>query len=308
MRILVTGGQGQLGSELTRSLASMTTSLGPIPPLYAHAEVDSPGHTELDITQTSSIQRWFADHHPYDLIINCASQTNVDWCEHHEQDALAINGTGAQRIAQAAQVCHASLVHISTDYVFSGHSTEDYKETDSPGPLSAYGRTKLAGERFVLDHCDRAFIVRTSWLYGQSGKNFVDTMLRLGSTHPSVTVVNDQQGNPTNANDLVYQILHLAETKKYGTYHAVGQGLCSWFDFARAIMERARPNCHVIPCTSDEYAAAHPQAAPRPARSGLSCARLAAATGTLMRPWQDALASYLDERLRREGAYSSADL
>lgn len=300
MRVLITGGQGQLGKELSQTLSTMQSPLGIVPPAYRGAHVDSPSHHELDISQAPSVNAWFAAHSPYDLIVNCAAQTNVDRCEQHEAEAFAINATGARNIAQAAQDSGSILVHVSTDYVFSGHGLQDYLETDEINPSSAYGRTKAAGERYVADTCTRAFVVRTSWLYGRFGKNFVETMLRLGANHDTVTVVNDQYGNPTNASDLSFQILNLAVTEKFGIYHASGRGTCSWFDFACAIMEHARPSCQVIPCSSAEYAAAHPQAAPRPLHSALDCTRIEQATGACARLWQDALITYLDERLQRE--------
>ena len=272
MHVLITGGRGQLGSELMRALSSMNTDLGAVPSAYGNAHVDAPGRRELDIADASSVDRWFAFHHPYDLIVNCASQTNVDLCERDEAHALLINGTGVLNIARHAEHQGAKLVHLSTDYVFSGQTDRDYTENDEPDPLSAYGRTKLAGERNALDACSRTFVVRTSWLYGHTGRNFVATMLRLGASQPDVSVVDDQFGNPTYAVDLVYQLLKLSMSEFYGIYHCSGRETCSWYDFA-----------------------SHPDAAPRPARSSLSNDRIVSTVGSSTRPWPIALTAYLDD-------------
>ena len=300
MRILITGGQGQLGKELSTCLHAMGGPLGTLPSWYFGAHVDSPSHHDLDIADDSSINLWFDTHSPYDLVINCAAQTNVDGCEQDEAGAYAINATGALNLARASQKTRAKLVHVSTDYVFSGHGSRPYRETDKVNPSSAYGRTKAVGEQHVLATCDQAFVVRTAWLYGRFGKNFVNTMLRLGATHTEVSVVDDQYGNPTNTEDLAYQLLHLAATDQFGIHHATGRGTCSWFDFACAIMNRARPACQVHPCSSAEYAETHPQAAPRPMWSALDCTRIEEATGTAARPWQDALTRYIDDYLEHE--------
>lgn len=295
MHVLITGGRGQLGSELMRALSSMNTDLGAVPSAYGNAHVDAPGRRELDIADASSVDRWFAFHHPYDLIVNCASQTNVDLCERDEAHALLINGTGVLNIARHAERQGAKLVHLSTDYVFSGQTDRDYTENDEPDPLSAYGRTKLAGERNALDACSRTFVVRTSWLYGHTGRNFVATMLRLGASQPDVSVVDDQFGNPTYAVDLVYQLLKLSMSEFYGIYHCSGRETCSWYDFARAIMMHMHPQCSVRRCSSTTYAASHPDAAPRPARSSLCNDRIVSTVGSSTRPWPIALTAYLDD-------------
>ena len=158
-----------------------------------------------------------------------------------------------------------------------------------PAPISAYGQTKLLGEQYVERFCRRHFIVRTAWLYSYYGKNFVKTMVRLGKSHNEITVVNDQLGNPTNAVDLAYHILKLAVSHDYGVYHCTGNGICSWYDFASAIMKEAGLPCKVNPCTSAEYAAANPASASRPAWSALENRMLRCTVGDEMRDWQDAL-------------------
>ena len=161
-----------------------------------------------------------------------------------------------------------------------------------PAPISAYGQTKLLGEQYVERFCRRHFIVRTAWLYSAYGKNFVKTMVRLGQTHDKITVVNDQLGNPTNAVDLAYHILKLAVSHDYGIYHCTGNGICSWYDFACAIMQGAGLNCKVEPVTSAEYAAANPASANRPAWSALENRMLRCTVGDEMRDWQDALKDF----------------
>lgn len=157
-------------------------------------------------------------------------------------------------------------MHVSTDYVFSGTKGAPYIESDEPDPVSFYGRSKLVGERNALGLCSRAFVVRTSWLYGRHGRNFVNTMLALGASQARVSVVDDQFGNPTNANDLVFELLAIALTDEYGVYHCSGNGTCSWFEFARSIMAAARPGCTVVPCTTEEWNACTPRPPARTTR------------------------------------------
>jgi dTDP-4-dehydrorhamnose reductase len=184
-------------------------------------------------------------------------------------------------------------VQVSTDYVFAGNEPGERVESDATGPISAYGTTKLEGEMLVAAATPKHFIVRTAWLYGYVGKNFVKTMKRLGESHDVVTVVDDQLGNPTSANDLAYEILKIALTDNYGIYHATNNGTCSWAQFAQAIMEGFKLDCKVEPVTSEQYKAANPQSADRPAFSSLTNKHLQDTVGDEMRPWQDALASYI---------------
>ena len=259
--------------------------------------VDCPTHDQLDIAAEDSVAAWFAAH-TYDLVINCAAATNVDGCEADVQGAYLLNATGAGLIAQAAAAQDAKVVQVSTDYVFAGNESGARSEDDATGPLSAYGKSKLEGERLVQAANPRHFICRTAWLYGACGKNFVKTMLRLGAEHNSITVVSDQFGNPTNANDVAYEILKVAATQNYGIYHMTNEGTCSWADFAEKIMEYAGLNCRVERVTSQQYKSANPASARRPHYSSLENARLAATVGNEMRPWQDALRSFLREHAR----------
>lgn len=293
MRILVTGSHGQLGSELRRCFESMKAEIGSIPVEYKDAVVDYIDYDTLDIANSKTVQMWFAKHKPYDLVINCAAATNVDGCEKDESTARAVNAQGARNLAVASQRQGAKIVHVSTDYVFSGTEAGERIESDKTGPLSAYGRTKLEGEQFVVAANPHHFIVRTAWLYGYVGGNFVKTMRRLAETHSQVSVVKDQVGNPTSANDLAYEILKLALTNNFGTYHCTNKGTCSWADFAIAIMKESKLDCEVIPVTSVEYKSMNPQSADRPAFSSLRNKHLEDTIGDEMRPWREALAMYL---------------
>ena len=248
---------------------------------------------ELDITDREATINYIRRHQP-DTVINCAAFTNVDGCETARDAAFKVNAIGPRNLALACEKVNARLIHISTDYVFPGTANGGVAldECAVPAPISAYGQTKLLGEQYVERFCRRHFIVRTAWLYSSYGKNFVKTMIRLGRTHDKITVVNDQLGNPTNAVDLAYHILKLAVSHDYGIYHCTGNGICSWYDFACAIMQGAGLSCKVEPVTSAEYAAANPASASRPAWSALENRMLRCTVGDEMRDWQDALKDF----------------
>ena len=293
MKILVTGAKGQLGNELRRCLETMEAEMGPVPEEYRGARADYIDYGELDLTDAAAVDAWFEARGPYDLAVNCAAYTDVDGCEAHEADALRVNALGAMNLARAAGAQGAKVVHVSTDYVFPGDDPAPRTELDGARPISAYGRTKLAGELLVRSACKRSFVVRTAWLYGYAGRNFVKTMLRLARERGSIAVVADQYGNPTNANDLACEILLLARTGAYGVYHCTGEGTCSWFDLASAAVDLADLPCEREPLSSAEYKKRFPGSADRPAYSSLDCARLREATGLGMRPWREALAAYI---------------
>ena len=294
MKVLVTGSHGQLGNELRRCLESMRGEIGPIPKAYEGAQVDYIDYDVLDISDAGAVDAWFAECGPYDLVINCAAITNVDGCETNEEGAYAVNALGAENMARAAQACGGKIVHVSTDYVFPGTNPEPRTEDDEVGPISAYGRTKLAGEQLVSAACPRSFIVRTAWLYGYVGKNFAKTMMRLARERGAISVVGDQMGNPTSANDLAYEILAIGATDNYGVYHCTNNGTCSWFDFASAAVELAGVPCEKEPLTSAEYKERFPQSADRPAYSSLDNKHLCDTIGDEMRPWREALAAYME--------------
>ena len=223
MRILVTGGNGQLGNELQRILREGRSEIGPIPDAYAGAEVVATDVDELDVTDADAVMAFVAQG-GFDLIVNGAAMTNVDGCETAEDAAFRVNAEAPGNLARAAEAAGAKFVQVSTDYVFPGTEPEPRVEDDPTGPVSAYGRTKLAGEERSLEACSRCFVVRTAWLYGYVGKNFVKTMMRLGADRDEVTVVDDQLGNPTSANDLAHEILKIAATENYGVYHCTERG------------------------------------------------------------------------------------
>ena len=293
MKIIVTGCKGQLGTEIIKQLREGRSEIGPIPEKLMNATVIPVDLPELDISNYKMVDDFIRRQRP-DVIINCAAYTNVDGCEVNHDAAFKANAIGPRNLAQAAEKTGARLVHVSTDYVFSGRENGGIAQDEAtiPGPISAYGSTKLMGEKYVEQFCHRHFIVRTAWLYSSYGKNFVKTMIRMGRTHDKITVVNDQLGNPTNAVDLAYHILKLAVSHDYGIYHCTGNGICSWYDFACAIMQGAGLSCKVEPVTSAGYAAANPASASRPAWSALENRMLRCTVGDEMRDWQDALKDF----------------
>ena len=185
-------------------------------------------------------------------------------------------------------------MHVSTDYVFSGRENGGVAQDEAtiPGPISAYGSTKLMGEKYVEQFCHRHFIVRTAWLYSYYGKNFVKTIVNAGKKFGKLEVVNDQCGNPTNAVDLAHEILQLCVTHEYGLYHCTGEGICSWYDFASEIIRLSGVDAAVAPCTSEEYKAKHPESADRPKWSALDNRMLRCTVGNGVRDWKDALACF----------------
>jgi len=228
-------------------------------------------------------------------VINAAAYTDVDGCESHEAEALAVNGAGAGHVAAACAAAGIPLLHLSTDYVFDGRIPPpgEYVEEDAVSPLSAYGRTKLAGERAVAAAGGAHWIVRTQWLYGLRGRNFVDTMLRLASERDSLSVVDDQVGSPTSTHDLAPMLWRiLRQRPAAGVYHATNAGSCSWYGFAAEIFRQSGVEIDLSP--TDSRSLGRP--APRPARSVLSNARLRAAMGSGLPRWEDALARYLARR------------
>ncbi|WP_296009642.1 dTDP-4-dehydrorhamnose reductase [uncultured Adlercreutzia sp.] len=302
MRILVVGSNGQLGTELRRCLEAGCSEIGAIPPCYFGAEADYVDGDAVDISDQSSVDAWFSDHEPYDLIINCAAMTNVDGCEADEAGALRVNALGAMHLAQKAQESGAKFVQVSTDYVFSGELRDrPLTEEDAVCPISSYGRSKLAGEILAADACDGTFVVRTAWLYGRRGRNFVKTMARLARENGKISVVSDQVGCPTSANDLAHEILRLAATDGYGVYHCVNRGSCSWFDFASRAVDALGIPCKKEPISTEEYKRRFPASAPRPQYSVLENARFDRTIGSEMREWQDALDSYLSAMSQEEG-------
>jgi dTDP-4-dehydrorhamnose reductase len=281
MKLLVTGAAGMLGRDVMLAAGN------------AGHEVIGYGRAELDVTSPEALARKLDLERP-DVVVNCAAWTDVDGAEEAEEAAFAVNGSGAGNVAAAAAEIEAKVLHVSTDYVFDGGKASPYVESDQPAPLSAYGRTKLAGEEAVAAANRRHLIVRSAGLFGIGGRNFVDTMLRLSESQKEVTVVRDQVGSPTYTWHLAYGIVRLIDGMEYGIHHMAAAGQCSWYEFAREIFEQAEVECRVLSITSAEFGAL----APRPAFSALVSQREHAIQ---LPSWQDGLAGYLAQRKAKEG-------
>ena len=282
MKVLVTGAGGMLGRDVVLAAGN------------AGHDVVGFGHTELDVTDAGALAAKFELERP-DVAINCAAWTDVDGAEAAEAAALEVNAAAAGNVAAAAAKVGASVVYVSSDYVFDGSKGAAYVETDQTAPLSAYGRTKLAGEEATAAANKRHFVVRSSWLFGIGGSNFVETMLRLASTQNEVLVVRDQVGSPTYTWHLAYGIVRLIEGVEFGIHHMAAGGACSWYDFAREIFDQAKVECLVLSATTDMLG----RPAPRPAYSALDSQREHAIE---LPPWRDGLSAYLSQRSAEQEA------
>ncbi|MBM7869837.1 dTDP-4-dehydrorhamnose reductase [Clostridium pascui] len=290
MKILITGCIGQLGSQIVNILKTGASELGSISEEYRTAEIIGVDVEELDISNLQSVREFINDIKP-NIVINSAAYTNVDGCENNQDLAFKVNSLGPRNLAIACEEAGAKLIHISTDYVFEGNGTVPYTEYDITNPVSVYGKTKLLGENYVREFSSRYFIVRTAWLYGYNGKNFVKTIIKAAKEKGHLDVVDDQRGNPTNAEDLAHHILKLGLTEEYGVYHCTGAGECSWYDFAKAIVEYAGIDCTVSPITSDKIN----RAAKRPSFSSLDNMMLICSVGDEMREWREALKIFIQK-------------
>ncbi len=320
MKILITGAKGQLGQALQKQLQQANDA---VPCTYTVIPTD---YDTMDITSKDSVEAMFTKVQP-DVVINCAAHTAVDKCEEEVERADAINHQGPRHLAEACEACGAKLVQVSTDYVFSGtfngkaletvalekmaathvtaatlatrqamaDTSTPWIETSPIAPQSVYGTTKAQGEEAVRTLCTKHFIIRTAWLYGE-GPNFVRTMLQLAKTHPRLTVVADQYGNPTSTKDLAKVIIALVQTEHYGTYHGTCEGTCSWYDFAQTIFALSGVSIEVAPVTSEDF----PRPAKRPHYSSLDNTHLKAVGLNTFRTWQEALADYLSEEVQKE--------
>lgn len=291
MKVLITGAKGQLGKQITNILRNGQSEIGKLPAEYENVEIIGVDVDVLDITDINAVRSYLTDVKP-EIIINCAAYTNVDACESNEDLAFKINALGPRNLAIISNEVNAKVVHVSTDYVFSGEGTVPFKEYDETIPVSVYGKTKLAGEKFVREIADKYYIIRTAWLYGYEGSNFVYTIIKAGKEKGYLTVVDDQRGNPTNAEDLAHHMLKVAVTEEYGTYHCTGTGECSWYDFASKIIEFSNIECKVDPVTSNDYV----RAAKRPSYSSLDNMMLRVTVGDEMRNWEDALKVFLNNK------------
>lgn len=290
MKVLVTGASGQLGAELCTQLATGISPLGAIPAEFHGANVLAADLDSLDITDRKAVRALMSSEQP-DIVFNCAAMTQVDLCETELDAAMRANAIGPRNMAESCAETGALLLHVSTDYVFSGEGSVPYAEWDTCAPASIYGKSKRLGEEYVCASGCRHAIIRTAWLYGRTGHNFVRTMQKAGRERDTIRVVNDQRGNPTNASDLAWHMLCLAAAGETGIFHITGNGECSWYEFAREIMRLSGLACEVLPCTSAEY----PSAVKRPTYSALSHGMLRVTIGDRMRPWREALADFLHD-------------
>lgn len=278
LKIFVTGAKGQLGIDVINAFSNTN-------------EIEGHDVDTLDISNIDSTVKMIKASKP-DLIINCAAYTNVDGCEENIDLAYKVNAIGARNLAAAALESNSRLLHISTDFVFDGRGNKPYIEFDNPNPLSIYGKSKLAGEELIREICPRHYILRTAWLYGKNGNNFVKTMLRLASERKTLTVVNDQFGSPTFTDDLVKAMGTVMNTEAYGTYHATNNGQCSWNDFAKAIFKHAGVDgIEVLPMTSEELN----RPAERPKYSVLKNYMLELQFNHVMRDWEESLIGYFKD-------------
>lgn len=285
-KILVTGCNGQLGRAINKEYASGNVE-------FINTDVAGDGITPLDITNIDAVMKLARETRP-DVIINCAAHTNVDKCEEQWDLAYKINALGPRNLSIAATELGAQMIHVSTDYVFEGNGTRPYTEFDAPNPVSAYGKTKLEGERFVKEFAARHFILRTAWLYGD-GKNFVKTMLGLSENHDEVSVVCDQLGSPTSTVELAKMIHYLEGTDNYGLFHATCEGDTNWADFTEEIFKKAGRTTKVNHVTSEQYAQMNPKSAKRPAYSILENYMIKLTSDFRMADWHDALDVYLKD-------------
>ncbi len=281
-RILITGHKGMLGREL----AATAQRLG-----KEHIGLDLP---ECDITSLKAVQHTMQAAEP-DLVLHSAAFTAVDRCESEADLAYLVNATGTQNVCLAAQSLNVPVLHVSTDYIFDGSKSEPYDEWDHASPQSVYGKSKYAGEQFVRALCPRHFIVRIEWLCGHGGANFAETILKLAAERDELKVVNDQHGSPTFVNDLAPELLRLADSGMFGTYHIANQGYTTWYEFAKQIVVLSGLKTRVMPCTTEEF----PRPAPRPRNSRLSLRLYDNAIGIRMPTWEEGLTKYLAERADR---------
>lgn len=276
MKVLVFGASGMLGQDFLRAAK------------LANHEVTGLRRSEADITDARSVARAVGAHEP-EAVVNCAAFTNVDGAEESPDEAMRVNADGARHVAEAAARVGASVLYPSSDYVFDGSKGSPYVESDEPSPLSRYGTSKLAGEVDTTAVNPRHFIVRSSWLFGTAGRNFVETMLELGAAQPQVVVVRDQTGSPTYTAHLAEGLVRLISTDAYGLHHMAAGGQCTWYDFAVEIFDRAGVECSVMSTTTAELG----RPAPRPEYSVLGTQYEDAIH---LPDWHEGLRGYLAER------------
>ena len=279
MKVLVTGVKGQLGFDVVNELEKR-----------GHVAVGTDVHN-MDITDMNQVQTVIKEANP-DAVIHCAAYTAVDLAEDNVDLCRRINAEGTRNIAEVCKELDIKMIYISTDYVFDGEGTHFWQPDDARSPLNVYGQTKYEGELAVESLLEKYYIVRIAWVFGVNGKNFIKTMLNLGKTRDHLTVVNDQIGSPTYTYDLAKLLVDMAETDKYGRYHATNEGICSWYDFACEIFKQAGFNHVTIsPVSASEY----PAKAKRPSNSRMYKDKLTENGFEKLPTWQDALSRYLKE-------------
>lgn len=277
MTVLVTGVKGQLGHDVVNELEKRGhKAIG--------VDID-----EMDITDAASVEKVITEAAP-DAVIHCAAYTAVDAAEDNVDLCRRVNAEGTENIAKVCKALDCKMMYISTDYVFNGQGERPWEPDDEREPLNVYGQTKYEGE-LAVEQLEKFFIVRIAWVFGVNGKNFIKTMLNLGKTRDSLTVVADQIGSPTYTFDLARLLVDMIETEKYGRYHATNEGLCSWYEFACEIFRQAGMNVKVTPVTSDQY----PAKAKRPMNSRMDKSKLQENGFERLPSWQDALGRYLKE-------------
>ena len=278
MKVLVTGVTGQLGHDCVNEFKSRGI------------EVRGVSSKDFSLTDSAAVEKYIKEYAP-DVVMHGAAYTAVDKAEDEQEKCMAVNAEGTRYIAKACAEIGAKMIYISTDYVFPGDGEEPYEVNAPKGPRNAYGKSKLLGEQAVQELLEKYFIVRISWVFGINGKNFIRTMLNLAKTHKELTVVGDQIGSPTYTRDLAILLADMAETEKYGVYHATNEGFCSWAEFAAEVFRQAGKEVTVTPVDSSAY----PTKAVRPKNSRMSKAALIEAGFKPMPRWQDAVGRYLIE-------------
>lgn len=277
--LLVVGAKGMLGRDLTGILHSS----------FSKDEIIGWDIEEMDIQKEDESVAKIENLRP-EIVIHIAAYTDVDGCELDKEKAFAVNAEGTRHVALAASKCHAKMVYLSTDYVFDGEKREPYLENDSPHPLNVYGHSKLKGEQYVQEWVKDSLIIRTQWLYGPFGKNFVDSILRRAREKGALSIVNDQIGSPTYTADLAKAISGLIQLDARGIFHVANRDVCTWYTFGRAILKLSGVNrVKVVPISSKELG----RPAARPSYSVLNCQKFEKETGLTMRPWSEALKDYL---------------
>ena len=295
--ILVTGASGQLGHALTQHANDPNIS------------VQGHDRAALDITDKEAVNRIVSSAKP-DVVINAAAYTAVDKAESDGEAAYAINRDGPLNLALVCAQLGVPLIHVSTDYVFDGKKQTPYSETDATSPLGVYGASKFAGEEAIRETCEHHIILRTAWLYGVHGKNFVKTMLRLSESQNTLRVVNDQHGSPTFTGDLAAGILEIVSrlinkdvpVNGFGTFHSANAGQTTWQGFAQKIIELAEPTTGKKPTVNGIATSEYPTPAQRPANSVLDCSKLSETYGVTLRPWDQALTDMLGKILTNQAA------